>query len=540
VEKPEVEDRIALKTLENICPFIVGNPWIPQWPTPQQASFLGLHRTRPVAAGVFEALFGGAAGPGKSSALLMAAAQTAWGYPGSASILFRKTFTDLAEPGALMDRAMEWWLPTSKTGIRWDGTNKIFTFPNGSKVSLAYLKNPQDHLRYQSAEYQLVCFDELTQWETPKQYEYIGLSRVRRLKGSSTPLRLLAASNPGGPGHQWVKERFIGAVDMRTGSRIEASRPFLPARIQDNPHLDQDEYIESLKHLHPTVRAQLLKGDWDAREPGDYFRQEWFGPLLHPKETPLPKNDYIAVRWWDLAASEKADAARTAGVLMARLRLGVRAIVHANAFRATPGKRDAAIVRQAHIDGHHVTVGLEIEGGSGGPAQFETLKDRLEREGFRVAGARPRAEIPTEKEAKLLIRTPVSDSGKEARAAPVASCLERGHQRRAECPESGEPWWGADQGRDFYAQRDGLRLYVGPWTQGYLDEVEGFPDVELKDLVDATSGAWAFLEAHPFGLQQAPDRDEKKKARYDDPDASPEDREDVADLGRDRAGHWTP
>jgi phage terminase large subunit-like protein len=535
-ERIEKEQSIAQKAFEKICPHVVGNPYIPHWPTPPQAQFLGLHRLQPVFRGVFEALYGGAAGGGKSDALLMAAAQNAWAFPGSASIMFRRTYTDLAQPGALLSRASEWWLPK---GVHWDGTNKIFTFPNGAKVAMAYLAGPNDHLRYQSAEYQLVGFDELTQWETSRQYEYVGRSRVRRLAGSQVPLRLLSASNPGGPGHDWVKELFIGGTDMVTGKPFDGKYPFIPARIEDNPYLDRAEYIESLMHLHPTVRDQLLRGDWHAREPGDYFRAEWFGPLLDPKTTPLP-DDHVAVRWWDLAASEKEDAARTAGVLMARLRRGVRVVVHAAAFRATPGKRDAAIVRQAVLDGRHVVVGLEIEPGSGGIAQFESLKARLEAKGFRVAGARPKSETHTDKESKLIVRGTPSVQGKAGRCDPVASCLERGHQRRGECPDTGEPWWGADADRSFYEQRDGLRLYVGGWTQAYLDEVEGFPEVTLLDLADATSGAWAYLEAHPYGQQLPPQRDKSKKARHDDPDACPEDREDEAEIGKDRAGHWMP
>lgn len=471
-----------------------------------------------------------------SDALLMAAAQYAWQHPDFAGIMFRRTHTDLAQPGALMDRAMEWWIPA---GVHWDGVNKIFTFPSGAKVAMAYLKGPSDHLRYQGAEYQYTAWDELTQWESPRPYEYVGLSRVRRMEGSTIPLRTLSASNPGGPGHTWVKDRFIGGVDIVTGQAFDALHPYVPARIEDNPHLDRDAYIRTLERLHPTVRAQLLKGDWSAREPGDYFRVEWFGPMLDSEADAPPRGDHIAVRWWDLAASEKADAARTAGVLMARLRPGVRAVVHATAFRATPGKRDAKIVQQAHIDGRGVVVGIEIEGGSGGPAQFEALERRLKAEGFRVAGARPKVENADKRERKLLVKNPTHEKGKAGRADPVASCLERGHQRRGECNDTGEPWWGLDAGRGFLQQRDGLRLFAGPWTQAYLDEIEGFPDSVLLDLVDATSGAWAWLEAHPFGLRVAPEIP-KPQAVGELASVHPEDRGSPGGNGRDRAGHWRP
>src|SRR5210317_833764 len=455
--------------LEQLCPRVYGNPWIPHWPLPAQQVFLGLHLSSPTDR-VFQALYGGSAGGGKSDALLMAAAQYAWNEPDFAGILFRRTFTDLTQPGALLDRAMEWWIPK---GAHWDGTNKVFRFPNGGKVAFAYLFKPNDHLRYQGAEYQFTGWDELTQWPTAAPYEYVGISRVRRGSDSRIPLRTLAASNPGGPGHDWVARQFIGGIDPDTGQRAPPQHRYVPARIADNPYLDRDAYVAGLEHLHPTVRKQLLDGDWTAREPGDYFRAEWFGPLLEPEEYPVPSGDSIRIRWWDLAASERQGSARTAGVLMARMRSGVRVVLHATAFRATPGKRDDLIVQQAKIDGRATVVGVEIEGGSGGPAQFEALRKRLSSQGYKVVGARPR--VLTDDEALTVIRNPMSTTGKAGRADPVASCLERGWQRRGECLDTGGPWWGEDADRGPLDARDGIRLMAGPWVQEYLDELEGFP-----------------------------------------------------------------
>lgn len=523
-----------LAALANIAPEIRGNPFIPHWPLPAQLRFLGLHQ-KGTSGRVFQALYGGAAGGGKSDALLMAAAQFAWRHPEFAGIMFRRTHTDLAQPGALLDRAMEWWVPA---GARYDGTNKIFHFPSGAKVAMAYLSKPTDHLRYQGAEYQFTAWDELTQWPTAAPYEYVGLSRVRRGVDSRIPLRTLSASNPGGPGHSWVLRKFIGGVDPATGVDVDPEHPYVPARIQDNPHLDRDAYIEGLQMLHPTVRAQLLQGDWRARDPGDYFRAEWFGPLLDPETDLWPASESIRIRWWDLAASEKPDAKRTAGVKMARHRRGCRAIEHARAFKATPGKRDDLIIQTAQADGHGVTVGIEIEGGSGGPAQFYALEKRLRAQGFRVVGARPRAEL-TDAEGKVLVRNPTAATGKEARADPVASCLERGYQRRGECPDTGGPWWGVDARKDPSEAADGIRLFSGPWVQDYLDEVEGFPDADMCDLVDATSGAWAWLEAHPFGAQEPPGSARKPEGSPS-LDLHPTERAPLTDGGRDRAGRWRP
>ena len=411
---------------------------LPTLPHPRQLSFL-VYPGR-------EALYGGAAGGGKSEALLAGAALY-WDEPRYSAIIFRRTHTDLAQPGALMDRSHEWWAGKA----HWDGTNKIWRFPSGAKIALAYLKNPSDHLRYQSAEFQYIGFDEVTQF--PEfQYTYVGLSRLRRLRDSRVPLRLRAGTNPGGPGHAWVKARFV-----RPG---HPGRPFFPARIEDNPSLDREAYIEALEGLHPTTRAQLLSGDWEAREPGDYFRREWFGPLV--EETPPPHLS-VRIRWWDLAASERqsdeeGQRARTAGVKVSKSVEGVYTIEHAVAFWKTAGARDTLIVQTAQADGFGTWIGIEQEPGSGGKAQAETLARRLRRVGYRVV-------------------IEPSTVAKENRADPIASELERGWSRG---------WQGC-----------GVRCVAGPWTENYLDEVEGFPELDLKDQADATASAFNWLRPRP-------------------------------------------
>jgi phage terminase large subunit-like protein len=531
----EGRERI-LAAFESICPNIIGNPYIPHWPTPPQQLFLGAHLKKRDQTRVFECLYGGAAGGGKSDAMLMASAQYAWKHSDYSAICFRRTFMDLALPGALMDRAIEWW--GGRSDVHWADKTKTFTFASGAKVTFGYLQHDLDHLRYKGAEFHQTNWDELTDFPLESQYKYVGISRVRRKSDSKIPLRTLGATNPGGPGHAWVRDRFIG--DPENG--ITAPHPYIPARIRDNPHIDQDAYIEGLMDLHPTVREQLLNGDWTARDPGDYFRSEWFGPLLDPETDKWPSGDSVRVRWWDLAASERPDAARTAGVLMARHTSGVRAVEHVRAFRATPGKRDDLIVQVAKSDGYGVTVGLEIEGGSGGPAQFEALSKRLRAEGIRVVGARPRVGAPdlSDLEKAHMLRNPTGLTGKQGRADPVASCLERGHQRRGECENTGGQWWGVDRHKETTQQRDGIRLFAGSWTQAYLDELEAFPDGGAVDMVDATSGAWAWLEAHAKGLSRAPGEPKAVKPS-EIANVHPEDRGDDGERrGKDRAGRFTP
>lgn len=288
--------------------------FIPHSPTIKQALFLGLSCR--------EAMYGGAAGGGKSDALLMAAAQYV-DVPGYAALLLRRSYKDLALPGAIMDRAFAWW----RSKAHWNNDTKTFTFPSGATITFSYLSNDADVYRYQGAEFQFVGFDELTQF-SERQYKYL-FSRTRRLAGSNVPIRMRAASNPGGSGHAWVYERFLA-----TG-RV-AGRIFVPARLHDNPYLDAAEYTESLSELDPITRQQLLGGVWvtdAALHP--YQRAWWRGKnRYHPADTPrfLIVNGArieIVARYlsWDTAYKDKDDSAYTAvvvGDLLADYRLAIR------------------------------------------------------------------------------------------------------------------------------------------------------------------------------------------------------------------------
>jgi hypothetical protein len=241
---------------------VLKNPWIPHRPTARQAEFLRLSCR--------EALYGGSAGGGKSDALLMAALQFAE-VPGYAALLRRRTYTDLALRGALMDRAQEW---LAGTAARWSDKDKTWHFPSGATLTFGYLETARDHLRYQSSEYQFVGFDELTQFPHEGQYTYL-FSRLRRLAGTRVPLRMRAGSNPGGPGHLWVRDRFP-ILTANTPERV-----FVPARLDDNPHLDRAEYLQSLGELAPVERARLLNGDWTIQNEGLVF-PGLFGCVIDP------------------------------------------------------------------------------------------------------------------------------------------------------------------------------------------------------------------------------------------------------------------
>lgn len=215
-------------------------------------------------------MYGGAAAGGKSDALLMAALQFV-DVPGYSALILRRSFTDLALPGALMDRAAAWLANTPARPI---GGGKSWEFPSGATLNFGYLDTESDKFRYQSAEFQFIAFDEATQF-LESQYTYL-FSRLRKLKDSDIPLRMRAASNPGGVGHDWVKRRFLIESDPDPdSSRSGNERVFVPAVLDDNPSVDREEYLRSLNQLDPVTRRQLLMGDWDAYE-GGRFAREWF------------------------------------------------------------------------------------------------------------------------------------------------------------------------------------------------------------------------------------------------------------------------
>ena len=249
------------------------SPWIGDLgysPHPKQQRFLLHADTR-------EVFYGGAGGGGKSQALWFAALQYVT-VPGYAALILRRTYADLALPQSLMHRSLEYLADTRAV---WNETKKRWTFPGGATITFGYVDAERDKFRYRSAEFQFIGFDELTDF-SESQYTFL-FTRLRRRTGVEVPLRMRSASNPGGPGHDWVKRRF---VDPRTR---EPKRVFVPATMDDNPSLDQEGYEESLDNTDALTREQIRRGNWDAVE-GGRFKKEWF---LHRYTV---RGDYIVLR----------------------------------------------------------------------------------------------------------------------------------------------------------------------------------------------------------------------------------------------------
>lgn len=195
-----------------------------------------------------EAMYGGAAGGGKSDALLMAALEHV-DKPEYSAIILRRTFRDLNQPKAVMARAREW---LKGTDAKWNSQAKRFTFPSGATLTFGYFDSEKDKDQYASAEFHFIGFDELTQF--PENWYRFMFSRLRKEKDSKIPVRMRGATNPGNIGHVWVKRRF---VDKET-----AEAPFFPAKLDDNPFIDKESYLESLSKLDKVTRDQLKDGIW--------------------------------------------------------------------------------------------------------------------------------------------------------------------------------------------------------------------------------------------------------------------------------------
>lgn len=207
-----------------------------------------------------EAFYGGAAGGGKSDALLAAALQYA-DVPGYAALILRRTFRQLEMPDAIMSRSKEWLMPHRANGVQWNDDAKRWTFPSGATLTFGYLDSENDVYNYQGPAFQFVGWDELTQFDE-RPYKYL-FSRTRRRKDLlelEIPIRHRSASNPGGIGHRWVYQRFIDEQTRERGAI------FIPAKVDDNPGLDVDEYKLSLAALDETLQRQLLDGDWGVFE----------------------------------------------------------------------------------------------------------------------------------------------------------------------------------------------------------------------------------------------------------------------------------
>lgn len=214
-----------------------------------------------------EVLFGGAAGGGKSYGQTVDALLFALKYPGSKQLILRRTFSELDK--SLIRLALAIY---PKDIFTLNSSSHTGRFKNGSILDFGYCAGENDVYQYQSAEYDVIRFDELTHF-TESQYVYL-ISRVRG--ANAFPKQIKSSTNPGGVGHSWVKARFVDPAPKNSSftGADGMRRIFIPSLLDDNRFLTERDpsYKARLAALPEREKKALLYGDWDIFE-GQYFTE---------------------------------------------------------------------------------------------------------------------------------------------------------------------------------------------------------------------------------------------------------------------------
>ena len=220
----------------------------------------------------YEALYGGAAGGGKSEALIIEALRQIH-IPHYKGLILRKSYPQLSE---LIEKSL-FYYPKAIPDAKYNASEHYWTFPSGAKLYFSSMQRPEDKVKFQGKSYDYIAFDELTHF-TWEEYSYM-FSR-NRANGPGTEAYIRSSANPGGVGHGWVKNRFIlpappctpitelSEVRFPDGSvrSFPRSRIFIPSTVFDNAILleNDPEYVSRLAMLPAAEKAALLYGDWDS------------------------------------------------------------------------------------------------------------------------------------------------------------------------------------------------------------------------------------------------------------------------------------
>lgn len=217
-----------------------------------------------------EVLYGGAAGGGKSYAICWDAYIRCLQYPNTHAYLFRRTYPELEQTLIRTTRG----IVHPKLGS-YSASAHEMRLVNGSVLHFCHMQNEADMLKYQGAEVHWLYFDELTHFSKPM-YDYLR-TRLRAARHLGVVPCVRCASNPGGPGHAWVKSYFVDSTDVGKrqatfdvhsevlGTTSTRRIEYIPARAIDNPYITQD-YIIELEQKPKALREALLMGNWDAFE----------------------------------------------------------------------------------------------------------------------------------------------------------------------------------------------------------------------------------------------------------------------------------
>lgn len=425
-------------------------------------------------------IYGGAAGGGKSYALLLEP-----GYhidnPGFEAVIFRQQRPQILNAGGLWDVSSTIYPNYGAKSTR--SPKLMWTFPSGAKVTFAHLGMEKELQYWQGSQIPLIMFDELTHF-SEKMFFYM-LSRNRSLCGVKPYVR--ATCNP--DADSWVAKFIEWWIDQETGYPIEErcgkvrwfirrdevvywadakselweefnlvteeergepkSVAFVSSTLQDNKLLMKQDpsYLANLKALPTVERERLLYGNWKIKAAsGLYFSRKYLEEIVA-----VVPNDIVAfVRGWDLAATSEAEGgepAYTAGVLMGRRANGKFVVIDVINVRQSAAEVRATIKHTAMVDNAkygNVKIRLPQDPGQAGKDQAQGFMRLLA--GF---------------SAKTIQET----GSKETRAEPVAAQWQAGN----------------------------IDIVFGDWNEMYISQLESFPESKYKDMVDATSTAFAEL-----------------------------------------------
>ena len=239
-----------------------------------------------LAASEKDVLYGGAAGGGKSFAMLIDPLRYCH-FSEHRALILRRSMPELRE---LIDKSRELY-PKAFKGAKFKEVEKLWQFPSGAKIEFGFLERDADVYRYQGQAYSWIGFDEITHLPTEFGWNYLA-SRLRTTN-PELPTYLRCTANPGGVGAHWVKKRYIEPhEENKTFKGSDGlTRKFIPARLQDNPFLAEDgEYERMLLSLPAVQRKQLLEGNWEINEGAAFAEFDTSIHVIPPFELPT---------WWE-------------------------------------------------------------------------------------------------------------------------------------------------------------------------------------------------------------------------------------------------
>lgn len=374
-------------------------------------------------------MYGGAKAGGKSIFMLLAASYYAW-HPKHRALLLRKTYKDLTRPGALLDVAKNWWV--KMPGVEYKAQDMKFIFESGATIEFGHLGNANAHKDHQGSENTFIGIDEAS-LIPHNQIDDMRLA-LRKSIHIDLPLQFRLTCNPGDISHEYLKRRYVDA-------RNTSMRMFIPAKSNDNPHLDSEEYARQFDGKTEVERRQLLHGDWSVMPSTDFFKLDRLNELDE-----IPDKDWYWCRSWDFAATEPApgkDPDYTVGVKIGEYD-GEFIIADLERFREEPGRTTELLLECAHEDGHTIDIVGEEEGGSAGKTVTNVYSRMLP--GFAYTGIRP-------------------TGSKKDRAKVLATAIQNGN----------------------------VTIVSGDWTHDFINELRSFPQGNHDDQVDAVTQGIQYL-----------------------------------------------